>query len=330
MADRPLVVVSGASGYIALHIIQQLLEQGYQVRGTLRTMSRAANIKTALAKHTDISDLSFVEADLLSDNGWEEAMVGARYLMHVASPVPARAPKDENDLIIPAREGAIRALKAAVKAGVERVVMTSSVAAIYAGRKENRPYTEEDWSDLTQPISGYSAYAKSKTLAEKAAWDFAQENRLELTVINPCLVVGPLIDPDGSASVEVIKRIAGGKMPGWPRIGFTYVDVRDVAEAHIKAMTQLDAAGKRFICAHEFMWFAEVASILKPHLASGGRKVKTWQMPDWLVKGVAIFNPTVRMIMMGLGKRNILDTSRIRNELNWKPRDINQTPQRQP
>ncbi|MCW9033475.1 MAG: aldehyde reductase [Rhodospirillales bacterium] len=325
MAEKPLVVVSGASGYIALHVIKQLLEQGYPVRGTMRTMSRTTSIQTALAKHVDVGALSFVETDLLSDKGWEDAMLGAEYLIHVASPVPAHAPKNENDVIVPARDGALRALKAAHKAGVKRVVLTSSVAAIYAGRNESRPYTEEDWSDLTKPIDGYSAYAKSKTLAEQAAWDFANENQLELSVINPSMVLGPLIDPDGSASIEIIKRVVEGKLPGWPRLGFSFVDVRDVAEAHIKAMVTPDAAGKRYICSHEYLWLAEIAKILKPHLAPKGRKIKTWQMPDWLIKGIANFDKTVRMVVSGLGKKNVMDSSRIRNELDWNPRDINQT-----
>jgi len=319
LAEKTLVGVSGASGYIALHAIKLLLEQGYAVRGTLRSLSRGPSLLEALAKHVDVSALSFVEADLLSDEGWDEAAAGCTYFLHMASPVLRYAPDDENELINPAREGTLRALKAAEKAGVKRVVLTSSIAAIYSGHEEDILFTEEHWSDLSKPISGYAAYAKSKTLAERAAWDFVEGGEMELAVINPSLVIGPLIDPDGSASVDIVKRIVEGKAPGWPRLGFTIVDVRDVATAHLLAMTQPNAAGKRYICSDQFSWITDIAKVLKPHLAPQGRKIRTWQLPDRLVKFVGIFDKTIRMFANGLGTKKQLSSQRLRSELGWSP-----------
>ena len=325
MADKKLVGVSGASGYIALHLVKQLLDQGYAVRGTLRSLSRGPSLQEALAKHTDISDLSFVEANLLSDEGWSAAVSGCEYFLHTASPVLNYAPKDEDELIIPAREGTLRVLKAASDANVKRVVLTSSVAAVYSGQKPNRVFTEEDWSDLTKPFSGYRAYAKSKTMAEQAAWDFVKGGAMELTVINPAMVIGPLIDPDGSASIDIVKRIIEGKTPGWPRLGFTFVDVRDVAGAHLLAMAAPEAAGKRYICADEFRWMAEIAKVLKSHLEPKGRRIKTWQMPDGMVRFVGLFDRTVRMVAGGLGTKYTLSSEKVKKELSWQPRPLEES-----
>ena len=322
MSEKSTIVVTGASGYIALHVIKQLLDEGYAVRGTLRTMSRGELLKNRLEKLTDVSRLSFAEVDLTRDDGWSAAMEGAEALIHMASPLPIAEPEHEDDLIRPAREGALRALKAAQEAGIKRVVLTSSVAAIYNEATVGRLFHEGDWNNTNETNS---AYAKSKTLAEKAAWDFVEGTDIQLTTINPSVVIGPLIDPDGSTSIEIIRRIVEGKSPGWPQLGFHYVDVRDVANAHVKAMQVPEAVGNRYICADEYLWMAEVASVLKTHFKPQGRNIKTWEMPNWMVKLVAKFDPSIQMLVSGLGRRRELDSSKIRKELSWQPRPIQQS-----
>jgi len=325
MSEKPSIVVTGASGFIALHIIRQLLDEGYFVRGTLRQLSRGDSLKKALSVQTDVSHLSFVEVDLMEDKGWDAAMEGAEALIHVASPIPSKEPEDEDELIKPARDGALRALKAAQNAGIKRVVLTSSVAAIYNRMKVGEMFNESDWSDSTEPGVAHSAYAKSKTLAEKAAWDFVAGTDIKLTVINPSVVIGPLIDPDFSMSLEIIRRVVESKTPGWPKLGFYFVDVRDVANAHVKAMQNPEAAGNRYVCANEFLWMTEVAAILRSKLAPEGRKIKTLELPNWMVKLVALFDPSLRMITSDLGDRREIDSSKLRRDLEWKPRDVAQS-----
>jgi dihydroflavonol-4-reductase len=323
MNDKPLVAVSGASGYLALHVIAELRRRGYPVRGSLRAMSRAAKVREALAgQGGDDAPLDFVEADLTGGSGWADLVSGCRYVQHIASPLPMRVPKDENDLIVPAMEGTRRVLAAAAAAGVDRVVVTSSIAAVSQARNENRLYTESDWTDLE---GSPGAYAKSKTLAEKAAWEFVASlpagHRLELTTINPSLVLGPLLDPDGSASVEVIRRLLARQLPGCPRLGFSLVDVRDVAIAHVTAMTTPAAAGRRYICSNDFDWMIDIAR----HLQEDGHNVPTRPLPDWILRAVALFDPSVRMVVPQLGRKSSFDTSRIRTELNWRPRPLRET-----
>lgn len=320
MNDKPIVAVTGASGYIALHVIAELRRRGYPVRASLRTMPRADAIRQALSgQGGDEAPLDFFEADLQSDEGWSELVAGCRFVHHVASPLPLREPKDENELIRPAREGALRVLRAAAGEGVERVVLTSSIAAISQDRNDGRPYTEDDWSD---PEADIGAYPKSKTLAEKAAWEFIaglpEDGRMELATINPSLVIGPLLDPDGSTSVEAVRKLMAREVPGLPRLGFSFVDVRDVALAHVAAMTAPAAAGRRYICSNEFLWMADMARLL----SDAGHKVPTRRLPDWLVHIVALFDPTVRMVIPQLGSKSTFDTSRIRDELQWQPRPL--------
>jgi nucleoside-diphosphate-sugar epimerase len=326
MAEKPLVAVTGASGYIALHIIRDLLAAGYAVRGTLRDATRGDALRAALGREVAVGDLSFVTANLMSDDGWAEAVAGCTYVMHVASPLPKGPPKDENELIVPAREGALRVLKAAADAGAQRVVMTSSIAAVISGHEATRRFNEDDWSDLDRPMG---AYPKSKTIAEKAAWDFIAglpaDTRPELVTINPSLVLGPLIDPDGSASVEAIRKLMAREAPGCPRLGFALVDVRDVAAAHIAAMTSPKAAGNRYVCSGEFMWLRDIAHTLHSHVQGRGYKIPKRPLPDWVVRIVALFDKTVRLIVDDLGKRKELDTRRIQADLGWHPRPVTLT-----
>jgi len=326
MADPKTVLVSGASGFIALHCVTQLLAQGYQVRGTLRSAKREGEVRTAIKNAgCDDSNFSITLADLTRDEGWAEAVAGCDYVLHVASPFPAVQPKDENELIIPARDGAVRVLKAAAKAGVKRVVLTSSVASISAGHDKStgRVFNEEDWSDLDGP--NVSAYEKSKTIAERAAWDFMatpEAGDMELSVINPGAVLGPILSPDSGTSVEIVRQLMARAMPACPRIGFPVVDVRDVAAAHITAMTEPGAAGRRYVCTLPQVWFVDVASILDQRFGPEGFKIPTGQMPDFIPRLMSIFNPVLRTITPSLGVERKLDNARIHDELNWSPHSV--------
>ena len=319
------VLVTGASGYIAMHCILQLLEQNYRVRGTIRSLNREAGLREAFAKHIEFGDrLEFVEADLLSDDGWDAAVSGCDYVLHTASPVPNAEPKDENEVIKPAVEGTLRVLKAAARAGVRRVVLTSSVAAIRAGNEESgRVLDEEDWSDTTRDIV---AYNKSKTLAERAAWDFIEQHTtLELATINPGMVIGPFLNSHFSPSIETIRKLMNGSYPGCPRFGWSFVDVRDVAAAHIAAMTTPEAAGLRFCCINEFAWMQDLAKILSAEFSGQGYKIPTRGLPDFAVRIAAIFDKTARMVLPTLGVRVDFSNEQIRHVLKWQPRPLTES-----
>jgi dihydroflavonol-4-reductase len=265
--------------------------------------------------------LSFYEADLLSDKGWAEAVAGCDYVLHVASPFPSGVPKDENDLIIPAREGALRVLKASRDAGVKRVVLTSSYAAIGYGHKpQDKPFTEADWSDLSSGT--VSAYPKSKTLAERAAWDFiAREGgALELAVVNPVGVFGPVLGADHSTSTEIVQRLMDG-FPGVPQLSFGVVDVRDVADLHLRAMTDPAAKGERFLAvAGDDMTFLQIALLLKSRMGDAAKKVPTRQLPNWVLKVGSLFDPSLKLILPELGKKQKASNEKAKKVLGWKPR----------
>ena len=327
-ANKP-VLVTGASGFIAIHCIIQLLEQGYHVRGTLRSLNRETELRNTLAKFVQADDrLAFVQADLLSDTGWPDAAHGCDYVLHIASPFPFEAPEDENDLIRPARDGTLRVLRAAVHHEVKRVVLTSSVAAISAGHPRRKTHLDEkDWS---LPDSWtIDPYPKSKTLAERAAWEFMknlpQGHPLELAVINPGYVLGPLPDTHQRTSGELIQQLLGGKLPGLAWIQFNGVDVRDVAAAHLAAMTTPEAAGKRFPCVTQQFWLRDAAEILNKHFETRGYKIKTNVIPSWAVYIVALFLKQVRPKLRSLGRETFIDTTLIRKTLNWKPRSLEET-----
>jgi dihydroflavonol-4-reductase len=319
------VLVTGASGFIASHCIVQLLEQGYRVRGTLRSPARADDIRKAVAARVDPGDrLEFCTADLASDAGWADAVKGCTYVLHVASPFPKAAPKHEDELIIPARDGALRVLKAASDAGVRRVVMTSSLAAVaYGHPREKTNFSEQDWS-IVENTRG--AYEKSKTIAERAAWDFVAslppDRKLELATINPGAVLGPVLEKDSGTSGELVRMLMKRELPGCPRLGFPMVDVRDVATAHLAAMTTPEAAGQRYCCSADFAWMKDIANILAPRFRDRGYKVPTRGLPDFLVRLSAIFDKTLAMVVPSLGERKNIATEKIRRELNWQPRSV--------
>ena len=317
------VLVTGASGFIGLHCVRELLANGYRVRGTVRSVAREKELRDALAKHVNTSNFELAVADLMSDDGWAEAVRGCRYVWHVASPVPNAPPKHEDDLIVPAREGTLRVLRAASEAGVERVVLTSSLSAVAAGhaRDTTRVFTEDDWSLLDGEVD---AYEKSKTLAERAAWDFVGSLRshesLELTTINPGLVLGPVLEHDYGVSAQAILKLMRRDYPGCPRLGWATVDVRDVASAHLAAMTTPEADGQRFCCCVDFVWMKEMAVILDRHFADRGYKIPTRTLPDFVVRIVGLFDKITRVVVPRLGLVENVSNERIKRVLGWQPR----------
>lgn len=319
-----VVLVTGGSGFIGSQCILQLLSAGHRVRTTVRNLQREGDVRALLKQAgTDPEDrLSFVAADLQNDAGWSEAAAGCDYVLHVASPFPPSVPTHEDELIVPAREGTLRVLRAARDAGVKRVVMTSSFVAIgYGHPPRSTPFNETDW---TNPAgTDVSAYAKSKTLAEGAAWDFiaSEGNGLELCVINPVLVLGPLRTSDMSPSILLVQRLMSGSLPGCPHLYFGIVDVRDVADLHLRAMTHPAAKGERFLAvADNFLSMLDVAKVLKARLGANARKVPTRQLPDWLMRVVALFDPAARLILPELGKKKSGTSEKARRLLQWSPR----------
>jgi nucleoside-diphosphate-sugar epimerase len=318
------ILVTGGSGFIASHCILQLLTAGYDVRTTVRNLSRETRVRGTLqASGAEAGNrLSFIAADLEADAGWAEAVAGCEYVLHVASPFPANVPKDENELVVPAREGALRVLRAARDAGVRRVVLTSSFAAIgYGHPPQTAPFDETSWTDPTSGDVG--AYVKSKTLAERAAWDFIATagGGLELSVVNPVAVFGPVLGPDYSTSIVLVQRMLDGAMPGLPQIYFGVVDVRDVADLHLRAMTHPAAKGERFLAvAGDFMSLREIATVLQHRMGASAKRVPTLQLPNWLVRLAALRNPIVKQILPELGKMKNATSDKARLVLGWAPR----------
>jgi len=318
------VLVTGGSGFIGAHCILQLLAEGHSVRTTVRNLDREPDVRAMLKEggYTGPADrLTFFAADLTSDAGWAQAVSGCDYILHVASPFPPGVPKHEDDLIIPAREGALRVLRAARDAGVKRVVLTSSFAAIGYGHKpRTAPFTETDW---TAPnASDITPYAKSKTLAERAAWDFiAREGAsLELSVINPVGVFGPTLGRDYSTSILIVQRMMDGAMPGVPRLYFGVVDVRDVADLHLRAMTHPAAKGERFLAVSgDFLSMLGIAKILKRRLGPAAKRVSARQLPNWLVRLAVLKYPDIKLILPELGKRKNATSEKATRLLGWSP-----------
>jgi dihydroflavonol-4-reductase len=317
------VLVTGGSGFIGSHAILQLLAAGHRVRTTVRTLAREPQVRALLREGgADPGErLSLIAADLEHDANWSEAVGGCEYVLHVASPFPAGAPQHEDELIVPAREGALRVLRAARAAGVKRVVLTSSFAAIgYGHPARTAPFDERDWTDTSARLS---AYVKSKTVAERAAWDFiAREGgALELAVVNPAAVFGPVLGADYSTSILILKTMLDGAMPGLPRLYFGVVDVRDVADLHLRAMTHPAARGERFIAVGgDCMSLAGIAQVLKARLGVVAARVSTRELPDWLVRIAALRNRAAREVLPELGKVKNATNAKARQLLGWAPR----------
>lgn len=321
------VLVTGGSGYIGGWCVATLLQRGYVVRTTVRDLSKEAAVRASLGRITDPGNrLSFHAANLTADAGWDEAVAGCDYVLHVASPLGVADPKDPNDLIVPAREGAKRAVGAAIKAGVKRVVLTSSVAATSKGSGGGDWVSDETvWTDPTEPK--VSAYAQSKTLAERAAWDLinASTGETTLATVNPALVLGPVTSDDFSESVQVVERLLSGRVPGLPRLGFNVVDVRDVADLHIRAMTHPHAAGERFIAAGQFAWMGDLAALLRARLGDGAAKVPTRKVPDFVIRLAGLFDKDLGSVTPSLGHKHDYSSEKARRMLDWKPRPLDET-----
>lgn len=317
-----LVLVTGGSGFVGSNCLVAALRDGFQVRSTVRSMVRADEVRAMVTTGgQDGGAVEFVTADLTSDAGWPEAVAGVDYVLHVASPFPVGVPKDPDELIVPARDGVLRVLRAAADAGVKRVVQTSSFAAIgYGHAPQARPFTEEDWTDLSgaDPVA---AYPTSKTLAERAAWDFVAEHpKVELATVNPVGIFGPALGGDTGTSLEIVKRLLSG-LPGVPDLSFGVVDVRDVADLHLLAMTRPEAAGERFLATSgDFMSMLEMARILRTGIGDRARKVPTRVLPNALIRLAGRFDSGMAQLATELGQLKNASGKKAERVLGWMPR----------
>ncbi|WP_341676898.1 NAD-dependent epimerase/dehydratase family protein [Niveibacterium sp. SC-1] len=310
--------MTGGSGYVAGWIIARLLEEGRAVRATLRDMARADAVRADIANVArDTASLEFVAADLLADAGWEAAMQGVRHVVHVASPVMARRGVDTLAVAV---DGTRRVLRAAAAAGVERIVLTSSAAAARASADLSRPADESDWTDAR--ASGIDTYTLSKTLAERAAWDFAREHPAgpKIATVLPGFVQGLLLGRNASASLGVVGQMLGGKMPAVPRLGFVMIDVRDLADLHVRVLDDPKGMGERWIASTDFLWLADVAAVLRERLGHAASRVPKRTMSDWLVSLLSLANRDMRPLVAELGKRREFSSAKAGRILDWHPR----------
>lgn len=318
------VLVTGGTGFLGAHCIIQLLAAGHEVRATVRDLRRKDAVEAMLRQggaEITTDQVALFAADLTADAGWNEAVADCDYILHVASPYPRSIPKDENELIRPARDGTLRVLRVARDANVKRVVLTSSFAAIGYGKGHTGIFTENDWTDPDDPT--VQPYQRSKTLAERAAWAFMNREggALELAVVNPTGILGPLLGPDLSTSIHLIKRMMEGSTPGCPDLWFGVVDARDAADLHLRAMTDPAAAGERFLAtAGHFMSVTQGAQTLKDRLGNAACAVSTRQLPNWLLRAAALFDPEVRPLLPELGKRKNATAAKAQRLLGWTPR----------
>ena len=321
------VLVTGANGFIGQNTVLRLLELGYSVRATVRNETHQKNTVETLAKHIDTSRLEFALADLMKDDGWQSAMQGCDFVIHIASPYPAENPKDENELVIPARDGTLRVLQSAQVEGVKRVVMLSTIGAIFDGHEgENRTFDETDWSDLgkTRLI-----YHKSKTIAEHAAWDFINsaenKSKMEMVAINPSNVFGPVLDGHHHTATEWYRTIMHAEVPGVARTQIDFVDVRDLVDILTKALTVPDAAGKRFICNGTSIPLIEFADILHQNFSNRGYRIPNRILPDFGIRLIAQFIPKVKAVSGQLQWKYAFSTEQVRSVFGWQPRPYQQT-----
>jgi dihydroflavonol-4-reductase len=322
ISSKP-ILVTGASGFIAIHTIVQLLQQGYKVRGTVRSMKKEAEVRESVARFVqNHAPLELVVAELNQDAGWQEAFQDVEYLLHIASPFPLNEPKHEDELIKPAVEGTLRVLHFSHSANVKRVVVVSSNAAVSAGHAgDNRTFTEVDWSKVENKIG---AYSKSKTLAERAAWNFINsaenKNKMEMVAINPPFVLGPVPSKNYNTSSELIRTYMLNQVPGTAKIKMAIVDVRDVASAIISAMEIKEAAGNRFLVSAGELWAYEIAKILHDVFSKRGYKIPTMLLPSFLVRLVALFDPKVRAVVNSLDWDYKISNEKAKQVLKWNPR----------
>jgi dihydroflavonol-4-reductase len=320
MIKKEKVLVTGISGFVGSHVAIQLLDKGYQVIGTLRSMQRAGSINEIIGQNTrNIENLSFEEADLMDEKVWLKITEGVDYVMHVASPFPTFVPEDENEIIKPAFEGTLNVLKGAHANGVKKVVLTSSIAAIVYGKdpdKRNGTFNESYWTNPENKLDS-TPYIRSKALAEKAAWEFANKNGLKLSAICPGGILGPVLEEDISTSVNLVSKMLDGQVPGLPKIGIEIIDVRSVADLHIRAMESPHADGERFACTAGFLMFKDIADILKEHYPD--RKIPQIVLPNFLVRLFSFIDKSVRQILLDLGIKRQVDCSKAEKLLGWSP-----------
>lgn len=319
------VLVTGASGFIAKHCILALLSRGFRVRGTLRRPEVQGQTLKHLVKSNgqDPSRLEFVKADLMSDEGWDAAVAGCMGILHVASPFPMRQPRNIDEVVRPARMGALRVLKAAKRAGVRRVVMTSSIVAVMfpAGPAPDRKLDETDWTDPKR--SDLSAYILSKTLAERAAWDYVngEGKGLELVTVNPGFVLGPALDDDLSTSLEAVRRMARGYYPAVPSVSYPIADVRDVADMHVTALLHPDAAGERFLCAEGDATFTDISRTIGTTLPDIRWKLPRLEAPEFVIRASALVDSSLKTVIPSLGKPRRVENRKAKTRLGFKFRD---------
>ena len=330
MTGEDTVLVTGGSGYIGGWCIARLLNDGFRVRTTVRDLGREADVRRALATLAPAASsdrLDFFAADLDRDEGWNEAAEGCRYVLHVASPVSLEARRDPEVIIRQARNGELRVFMAARDAGVQRIVMTSSISAV-AGDAGAGRFDETRWTDLN--AKGVGAYARSKTSAEREAWELVATAGpdMSLSTVLPVFVIGPATSADVSPSLVIVSRLMKGDLPGIANLGFSFVDVRDVADLHVRAMLAPEAAGERFIAASEFLWFGEVAATLRENLGAAAAKVPTRRLPDWLVRLVALFDRDVAAGIKTLSVRAEYSSEKAQRLLGWKPRPVRESASR--
>jgi nucleoside-diphosphate-sugar epimerase len=324
------VLVTGGSGFLGGWCLAELLKRGYRVRTTVRSLAREAEVRANVGSQVDTGDrLTVLAADLTKDDGWAEAIGGCDYILHVASPFPPAQPKDPDELIVPAREGTLRVLRESIGAGVKRVVVTSSVAAVrHTGSQEDRrgrEFTEADWSDPDN--ADLTPYTRSKTIAELAAWEYmrAQGQEARLVTVQPGAIIGPVLGDDRSYSLQAVERMLTGRMPGLPRLGFSFIDVRDVAALEVKAMAAPDAAGQRLIAAGSFLWLSEVATILRDQLGADARKVPRRSVPNLLVRALALFDPELRSVVGDLREKTTYSLDNAKRRVGWVPRPVEES-----
>ena len=330
MDSEQTVLVTGGSGFLGGWCLAEVLQRGYHARTTVRSLTREAEVRANVGSVAAVGErLTVLAADLTDDEGWAEAIDGCDFVLHVASPFPPAQPKDPDELIVPARDGTLRVLRASLAAGVKRIVLTSSVAAVRRPGPDSvangRDLTEDDWNDPDNPHT--TPYTRSKTIAERAAWDFMRAEGAEdrLVTVQPGAIIGPVLGRDRSYSLQAVERMLTGKMPGLPRLGFSFIDVRDVAALEVGAMIAPEAGGQRLIAASTFLWFSDVATILREQLGPDARKVPRRGVPDFVVRVLARFDPELRSIVGELGHKTTYSVDNARRRVGWSPRPMQET-----
>lgn len=324
MSKPATILITGVTGFIGSHLAVLALQKGYKVIGSMRNLTRSASIRAAISKQVLTDHLQFVEADLIDANSWELATSGVDYVLHVASPFPTTLPKNDDEVVVPAREGVLNVLRAASSNGVKRVVLTSSSGAAMYGNRRQGTFTEEDWTNVNNR-KDTSPYFRSKTIAEQAAWDFIKEDKsgLELTTVLPGAVLGPLLENDPGTSAAIILKLLDGSVPALPNIGFAMVDVRSIADLHLLAMETPEAAGERFLGAGDFYTFKQVAEVLREYLPN--RNFPKFTLPNFAVRLFSYVDPTLGPILIDLGSQRKADANKAKNQLGWQPLDMKQS-----